>query len=324
MARRLVCHVEAITFRPNFNNMKRLVLSLIASVIFITLNSQISEAVIFSEFGEKFTAYLNGTAQNQEPMNSIEIGNLKSEFFQLRIDFEDPTIADFQMNNFVVHPGMTCVYMVKLNRKGKYVCRFQSESSFIDSDESSLPNSETSKLEVVQSLLEQESARDVKQTETKTSIQPSSDNISMDFKAPGVDVSFKLNTNETETTEEMEVFETSSQGTASQTIAKEEHDGINCNSLVGKTEMDQMISSIDSKSFSDSKLIVAKQAIKGNCLKASQVKTLMMLFDFEDDRLELAKYAYDFTLDKQNYYMVNDAFTFEMTIEELNAYIQSK
>jgi hypothetical protein len=48
----------------------------------------------------------------------------------------------------------------------------------------------------------------------------------------------------------------------------------------------------------------------------------MLLFSFEDTRLEFAQYAYAYTLDLRNYYKLNDAFTFESSIDELNKYIQ--
>jgi hypothetical protein len=47
----------------------------------------------------------------------------------------------------------------------------------------------------------------------------------------------------------------------------------------------------------------------------------MMLFSFEGTRLDFAKFAYGRTYDIGNYYMVNDAFTFETSIDELNDYI---
>ncbi len=40
-------------------------------------------------------------------------------------------------------------------------------------------------------------------------------------------------------------------------------------------------------------------------------------------RLDFAKYAYAYTLDLRNYYKLNDAFTFESSIDELDKYIRS-
>lgn len=81
--------------------------------------------------------------------------------------------------------------------------------------------------------------------------------------------------------------------------------------------------SIQSKSFEDSKLTMAKQIFDHNCLLSSQVRDIMSLFDFEATRLEFAKYAYGRTFDIGNYYKVNDVFDFESSISDLNAYISS-
>lgn len=80
--------------------------------------------------------------------------------------------------------------------------------------------------------------------------------------------------------------------------------------------------SIAEKSFEDSKLTIAKQIIGSNCIVSSQVKEIMMLFNFEETRLDFAKHAYKYTYDINNYYKVNDAFTFESSIEELNEHIE--
>ena len=82
--------------------------------------------------------------------------------------------------------------------------------------------------------------------------------------------------------------------------------------------------SIGSKSFEDSKLTMAKQVTKYNCLSADQVKRVMQRFDFESTRLDYAKFAYDYTYDPGNYFKVNDAFEFESSIEDLDEYISSR
>ncbi|MBK9515283.1 MAG: DUF4476 domain-containing protein, partial [Flavobacteriales bacterium] len=47
-------------------------------------------------------------------------------------------------------------------------------------------------------------------------------------------------------------------------------------------------------------------------------------FSFEDSKLDFAKYAYDRTYDIGNYFKVNDAFTFESSMDELNEFIQAR
>ena len=98
---------------------------------------------------------------------------------------------------------------------------------------------------------------------------------------------------------------------------------VGCPWPMSPDDFNNVKNSISSKSFEDSKLTIAKQVINANCLLCNQVKEIMLLFSFEDTRLELAKYAYGYTYDIGNYYQLNDAFTFESSIDELNEYINS-
>jgi len=79
--------------------------------------------------------------------------------------------------------------------------------------------------------------------------------------------------------------------------------------------------SISSKSFEDSKLTLAKQIAASNHLTSKQVKEIMQLFSFEDSKLDFAKFAYKYVYDPNNYYIVNDAFKFSSSIDELNEFI---
>lgn len=98
----------------------------------------------------------------------------------------------------------------------------------------------------------------------------------------------------------------------------------NCPEPMRNSDFSKAKGSISSKSFEDSKLSIAKQITRGNCLSSNQVKEIMELFSFEETRLDFAKFAYDYTYDKGNYFQVNDAFQFEMTIEELDEYLNKR
>jgi hypothetical protein len=97
-----------------------------------------------------------------------------------------------------------------------------------------------------------------------------------------------------------------------------------CASPLSDSEFKTAKQSIASKSFEDTKLTIAKQVMKSKCLKTAQVKEIMGLFSFEDNKLDFAKAAYDYVYDKSNYYELSDAFTFETSIEELTKYVESK
>ena len=84
------------------------------------------------------------------------------------------------------------------------------------------------------------------------------------------------------------------------------------------------VKSFDQIESQNTRITEAKQLIHNNCLSCNQVRQLILLFSLEESRLEIAKYAYDHTFDKQNYYKVNDTFTFEASVDELNRYIQGR
>jgi hypothetical protein len=74
--------------------------------------------------------------------------------------------------------------------------------------------------------------------------------------------------------------------------------------------------------FENTRLTIAKQIIDRNSFTSQQVKELVLLFTFENNRLDIAKYAYGKTVDKGNYFIINDAFTFSNNKETLSRYIR--
>lgn len=74
--------------------------------------------------------------------------------------------------------------------------------------------------------------------------------------------------------------------------------------------------------FENTRMTTAKQVIDRNNFTSQQVKELLLLFTFENNRLEIAKYAYGKTVDKEDYFIVNDAFTFNSNKEKLSEYIR--
>jgi hypothetical protein len=80
--------------------------------------------------------------------------------------------------------------------------------------------------------------------------------------------------------------------------------------------------SIRSKSFESTRLQVARQAIDSRRLTSYQVRELMELMWFESSKLELAKFAYSRVIDKERFFLVNDAFSFSSSIDELDRFIR--
>jgi hypothetical protein len=99
---------------------------------------------------------------------------------------------------------------------------------------------------------------------------------------------------------------------------------VGCDWPASDEEYSSIISTIENQSFSDTKLNTAKQFASSKCLTVDQVKGLMNQFSFEDTKLEFAKFAYEHTYDIDNYFKLNNAFSFESSISELQEYIQNK
>lgn len=95
-----------------------------------------------------------------------------------------------------------------------------------------------------------------------------------------------------------------------------------CNSIMNVDNYAQLCNNIKHQNFEQSKVSTANQVIQSNCLSANQIKGIMELFDYEHSRLEFAKKAYQHCSDPNNYYLVNSAFDFELSIQELQRSIK--
>ncbi len=93
-------------------------------------------------------------------------------------------------------------------------------------------------------------------------------------------------------------------------------------SLVCEREFGNIAFAIDNRTFESDKILVAKQALRGKMVSSDQVRRFMDLFTFESTKLDFAKFAFRMTIDPQNYYIVNDGFTFSSSIRELDEFIR--
>ncbi len=87
-------------------------------------------------------------------------------------------------------------------------------------------------------------------------------------------------------------------------------------------EFESVKESLRKEWFEANRLKSVKFIIDKNNFTTQQVKELMLLFTFENNKLEIAKYAYNKTVDKQNYFQVNEVLTFNSSKEELAKFIR--
>lgn len=86
-------------------------------------------------------------------------------------------------------------------------------------------------------------------------------------------------------------------------------------------EFKKMLMSVKKSAISSDRLKTAKQIVASNKLKSSQIEQFMLALSFDSDRFNLAKFAYAHVYDKNNYYLVNDAFQSSTYTNQLNDFI---
>lgn len=93
-------------------------------------------------------------------------------------------------------------------------------------------------------------------------------------------------------------------------------------SILCPEEFNALLSTIDHQSFESTKLMIARQAIRENqFITTNQVSALLNRMDFESSKLELAKFAYQYTIDRHNYFRLYNDFTFDSSVRDLSEFI---
>lgn len=88
-------------------------------------------------------------------------------------------------------------------------------------------------------------------------------------------------------------------------------------------DFNQALKTIKNASSDNAKALIAKQIATQHNLCVSQITQMCKQFTFDDGKLDFAKHAYPYCVDKNNYYQVCDAFTFSSTKEQLMKFISS-
>lgn len=95
--------------------------------------------------------------------------------------------------------------------------------------------------------------------------------------------------------------------------------GIAC---MDRARFDGMKNTLRKIAFEDTRLSTCKTMMRSEMFSSSQVKELMQLFAFEDNKIEVAKAAYDQTIDPENYFNTYDAFSFNSSHDEMNRFLR--
>ena len=93
-----------------------------------------------------------------------------------------------------------------------------------------------------------------------------------------------------------------------------------CNAIAGSAQ--SIIDLLNKEIFSDQKLKLAKKEIQKSCLPANDISKIINIFEFDDLKLELAKFSYKYTFDIDNYNLVIESLDFDSSKKSLTDYIE--
>lgn len=311
---------------------KKFILILFLSFTVQLVSAQKSNLVLFSEKSEPFTLVLNGVQVNMTPALNVKVTNLETSRYHVRVIFNNPGMPEF-IDQIAVNQGNEVTYALQSDNTGTTSLRFVNEFSLYyrpipPSGQQTIPYS--GPLTFVPSPANPAISPANGSSGGSVTIGINAGGVGSDVQPPAVGTTSTMTTSTTTTTT---VVEGGAEVIEGEII--EETPGrpdplpgytgpVGCDWPMEAPDFESAQQSIKSQSFSDSKMRVAKQVARNNCLLSTQVKTLLGEFSFETDKLEFAKFAFDYTYDRGNYYKVNDAFSFESSIEDLENFLQGR
>ena len=94
--------------------------------------------------------------------------------------------------------------------------------------------------------------------------------------------------------------------------------------LMTYKEFEILKDKIKQNTFEKGKLESAKSLTKENVLTSNQIAEITRMLNFDNNRLDYAKFAYDYVYDHENYGVVADAMSFENSRKELQRYMDGR
>ncbi len=336
--------------------MKSLMLTLVfAMSALVNTYAQKASLTFFSQEGERFYVILNGIRQNDKPSANVKVTDLGLPNYKAKIIFEDPALGSIDKNLMVQDVDgkfADLVYNIRKDKKGEYILRISGFSEVATaspaSQQAAVVNYHTEETPQPASTITQQTTTTTtttKPTNTTTyqenvnmnlgglgfgvnvnsSVTEDADgNVNMNVNMGGLNTNTSVKQTTTTTTTTTKTISNPAVGQPTPAAVTPPVKEQGCVRAISAADLAAGKKSITSSSFSETQMKTAKTFTKNNCLSVAQIKEIMAIFSFEASKLEYAKYAYDFCVDKKNYYQLAEAFTFSSSQDELNEFLETK
>ncbi len=315
-------------------------LSIFAGFFFLSLITfgQKVNLVIFAEDGDKFYAYVNGIKQNNVAESNVKVTEVTPNI-SLRIEFEDKALPILKQN-MALDPGFEHTAKIKRDMKKQMKLRYfgsvpLNEATNTGASTVAYHTAETSGNNYNTATTNDNTNTTVttttRTTTANTATNPNNGGVNISMNGTGINMNvngmednggIQSSTSTTVTTTTSSSSSSPKNNTSYTETQSSPTTVSGCRAAMPQSNFDSMKKSVESKPFSDTKMSTAKVATKNNCLSANQVKEICKLFSMDDDKLTYAKFAYDYCVDKGNYYQVSEVFSFSSTTDELNTFLE--
>lgn len=105
--------------------------------------------------------------------------------------------------------------------------------------------------------------------------------------------------------------------------AAAENDRPHRRDVFSREEFSKLQDMVGREPFRDGKKKIIETALQRNLVTVAQVSQLLKQFSFDDDKMDVALMAYNYTVDVQKYYLLREQFTFLSSKEKLDKFLLS-
>lgn len=298
-----------------------LLLLFFVSTFAFSQNSPVGHLTIFAEDGDKFTLILNGEIVNDTPQSNLRVEDLNQPYYSAKIKFENQSLTEISTNNLMISNAdgefSDVTYKIKRDKNNKTKMKMNFFSS-VPVQPNFVPASNVHIIHYGQPR----PVGNVIQTTTTTTTQVGGTQVGVGMNVGGINMGVTINDS---IGGEVVTQTTTTTQTSNNTIHYEPERVRGCGGYSCMTQRNFLsaLETIKKQSFEDTRLKTAKQIVSANCLNVDQIIQIANTFNFEDNKLEFAKFAYDYCIEPRNYFKLNGIFNFSSNVDELSDYVQS-
>jgi hypothetical protein len=279
--------------------------------LLVHAQQKVGNLTIFSEDGDKFFLVLNGEKQNDIAESNIRIEELPQPYYSAKIIFADASIPVITKSSLMITDAdgtmMDVTYRIRKDKSNK--AKLNAYSAIPVQDNFIAPSGMFVRHWGQPSPVQ---TGGIRQTTTTTT----TNTMGASLNVPGMNVNINI-------TDPTESHTTTTTTTTSSNIPQQQQSPTRgCNKYpMSGADFSAAKNTINESSFDETKLTTAKSIISNNCMSSDQVVQICNLFSFEESKLAFAKHAYRYCTDPNNYFKVNNVFSFSTSKEDLSEFI---